>query len=671
MKKKLFLGIVALAIISFSACEKDLISKVDGNALTSISKDGTGFLNEGFDKAATYLCKYGETTPTETGTYVAGLPVGGDGAHVNDYKVKAMSGETADAVYGSFCGYSRSQDLGGDAFAYYDKTAVRFAGDEFYKKQQLINAYDYILATYGNIDTWLAFAGGAPWGEEYADQFISKDDCADWKVPTKYIAQIVTWKILADDGIIPADVKAKGPNGYDEPLFAYINEIIDAAWAAGMNDDYVTTGNVVDLVFLACTGYDYVNPNLACQPQIVPIGKGKGKIEIEKTVNGINIAVWGNFAGLLSFDLYKDGVKINVEGVVPNANGMIIFTDLADGEYTVVEVLTKPGKLIFEQADPVTINIINGEMEAGEGLNVGFDPKGSYITKGNGSDGWDCVQDFIPGTHHTTYNFWLTDGTDRFLSFCGNQGSSGIGTVTKAETVTQKAEIVSVLNYIYKKFGSIDTWSGYYGTVNNTDPTANTKLIAQYAIWQVLDPAFVVTSGFDAIDAAVTDALANGKTTIGIIDIYFMVGPNYPIDIDDIQPQVVPFYSKTIFNNIERPDFVVLSELNWNNGNTSDKDGANGAGIISFKVNGVTFKNNKEYVTPANFDAKLVNGPGSNPNMFTVTERGVYYTPTYMKIYDIRVAMFVSDAWKVYAGSIIVDNPGGNDKNQIINLYPE
>jgi len=174
-------------------------------------------------------------------------------------------------------------------------------------------------------------------------------------------------------------------------------------------------------------------------------------------------------------------------------------------------------------------------------VNEGFDPTDSYTTRGNGTDGWNQVQDFIPGGHHTTYNFWLeNEEGETFVSFCGGFSSSGLGTVEQNLTLEfeQYADIVGVLNYINNEYGSIDAWSGNQGTITNSDAAANTKLIVQYAIWSILGQT--VTSGVPAIDDAVLNALANGKTATGKINIYFMVGVNFPNDIGGVQPQIVP-----------------------------------------------------------------------------------------------------------------------------------
>jgi len=116
---------------------------------------------------------------------------------------------------------------------------------------------------------------------------------------------------------------------------------------------------------------------------------------------------------------------------------------------------------------------------------------------------------------------------------------------------------------------------------------------------------------------------------------------------------------------------ITASELNWNNGNTSNKNGANGAGLISFSVDGVTLRNNKNYVTPENFSAAIAKttlGKNDNTQIYTVTDRSVTKNGKYVKIYEVRVGLYQNGAWNVYSGKIIVDNPGGNDDKQIIDL---
>ena len=108
---------------------------------------------------------------------------------------------------------------------------------------------------------------------------------------------------------------------------------------------------------------------------------------------------------------------------------------------------------------------------------------------------------------------------------------------------------------------------------------------------------------------------------------------------------------------------IMLTELSWNNGN--------GGGINRFTVDGITLKNSKNYVTPANFDVLITKKPGKNDEtaIYTVTERIVAKdNGTYLKEYGIKVALYIDGRWKGYSGVITVNNPGGNDANQQVEL---
>ena len=116
-----------------------------------------------------------------------------------------------------------------------------------------------------------------------------------------------------------------------------------------------------------------------------------------------------------------------------------------------------------------------------------------------------------------------------------------------------------------------------------------------------------------------------------------------------------------------KPERITLTGLSWNNGNGN----GNGGGINQFTVNGITLRNNRNFVTPANFDVLITRTPGRNDvtAIYTVTERTVTGSnKNYIKVYDIKVALFNDGAWKGYKGTITVDNPGGNNRNQQVIL---
>ena len=111
---------------------------------------------------------------------------------------------------------------------------------------------------------------------------------------------------------------------------------------------------------------------------------------------------------------------------------------------------------------------------------------------------------------------------------------------------------------------------------------------------------------------------------------------------------------------------ITLTGLSWNNG----VGNGNGAGINQFTVNGIVLKNNKNFVTPVTFDVLVSKTPGKNEEtaIYAVTERTVENNGKYVKIYDVKVALYTENLWKGYGGSITVDNPGGNNANQKVDL---
>ncbi|MCL2880066.1 MAG: hypothetical protein FWF29_07465, partial [Treponema sp.] len=103
-----------------------------------------------------------------------------------------------------------------------------------------------------------------------------------------------------------------------------------------------------------------------------------------------------------------------------------------------------------------------------------FDPSHSFLTMGNDNPDrmWIYIDETpdhsaVYYTAFTAYNFYVVDQTtqESYTSFCGNHGSSDIGLLGKQGALDPdvQAEIVSILNYINNKYGSIDKWSGDQG----------------------------------------------------------------------------------------------------------------------------------------------------------------------------------------------------------------
>ena len=191
-------------------------------------------------------------------------------------------------------------------------------------------------------------------------------------------------------------------------------------------------------------------------------------------------------------------------------------------------------------------------------LNAGFDPGGTYMTYGNQGEGYkndaittiQVVTTDVPSWNwKTVYNFYLKNSAgEEFVSFCGNYNSAGVGEVGKNGTLesAQKEAIIGALNYINNEFGSVDAWSSVAGELTSTQPEDNTKLIAQFAIWMILDHGFDVQinqPGCEGIVDAAKAAVANPTT--GDISLHFLTGNEWPNDIEGTQPQIVPVIEVT------------------------------------------------------------------------------------------------------------------------------
>ncbi|MDR1171576.1 MAG: hypothetical protein LBL24_03890 [Bacteroidales bacterium] len=116
----------------------------------------------------------------------------------------------------------------------------------------------------------------------------------------------------------------------------------------------------------------------------------------------------------------------------------------------------------------------------------------------------------------------------------------------------------------------------------------------------------------------------------------------------------------------EEPEKIMLTCLIWNN-----RDCGGSRGIDRFTVDGITLKDSKNYVTPADFNARTAKTPGKKgiTAIYTVTERTVKDAcGKRIKVYDIKVAFYKDGVWKGYGGTITVDGPGGNNKNQQVEL---
>jgi hypothetical protein len=192
--------------------------------------------------------------------------------------------------------------------------------------------------------------------------------------------------------------------------------------------------------------------------------------------------------------------------------------------------------------------------EKGVYLASEFDKDATYI--------YDVTHDVTTFNPITTlgnpsfYNIFAkkVETGELYSSFCANVGSHAFGgAVYKVRTedfIAEKGEqlydnILKALNYVYDNYDGLDVWVTDPGTYAN-------KTIAGMVIHAILDNLTENTmpggewGPHDAynptVNAAVADVLKNYHTaTIGsVTEFVVLAGPNYPADILDCQPQIIP-----------------------------------------------------------------------------------------------------------------------------------
>ncbi|MCL1804689.1 MAG: prealbumin-like fold domain-containing protein [Clostridiales bacterium] len=321
-----------------------------------------------------------------------------------------------------------------------------------------------------------------------------------------------------------------------------------------------------------------------------------GTFTILKSVNGIDFSVWLDdwleqfeFADMsemldkidellsgITFELFaKDGTSIATATM--SADGVVFFEtededicaqyfdeddNLLPGEYYVIEYLKDLAAKVFTNVDGEVIL----EFEVGAGGVVvgggGFEGVGPFTAHTGYGDNFDS---FFDSGYAGVYNFYVKDANEKeFPSYCASVFGDQIGVDAEyfAGTIAKKDDIVAALNYIYNKYESYDSWAVTSQNILIDDPALNTKVIAQFAIWAIINgspyPPTVAWDGSSAIDSAVQDVLDNYVGETGPVDIIYLEGPmlvdygwnNYN---GPSQPQIVPFTGEFTFDN-ETPE---------------------------------------------------------------------------------------------------------------------
>ncbi|MCL1848976.1 MAG: prealbumin-like fold domain-containing protein, partial [Clostridiales bacterium] len=337
--------------------------------------------------------------------------------------------------------------------------------------------------------------------------------------------------------------------------------------------------------------------------------KNADKYDLAELVTGISFKL---------FDAKND--KFVADGVFEGGGGLIAFVfddpayvtldeKLIPGEYYIIEYLEGLAAKVFKNVDGEVILYFevgaNGKAKVGaDGAGVIAQPFDSSLTYW-ATDAWfdrnnqEKFPDYPNGAKLTYYGWYRLEGDDteyanpwfddftvreyfgpgdygiEYSSFCGYYLSDKLGGDTyggleaeyyvdkTAEFVAAKGEgvkanIISLLNYIYDQYGSVDQWVVHPGPITEEN---NTKFAAQLAIWVLLEDGVSEARAYSAIvDGIVDDALANYAGYIGagaITDIVFLASEEYDGVNGRIscQPQIVPLYGEGTFDNEPEGDW--------------------------------------------------------------------------------------------------------------------
>ncbi|MCL2833846.1 MAG: hypothetical protein FWD78_11805 [Treponema sp.] len=289
----------------------------------------------------------------------------------------------------------------------------------------------------------------------------------------------------------------------------------------------------------------------------------KGEIILTKNVDGMNIAYWASLKNIdyskyiTGFNLLQNGQVVQFAPV--DASGVIHFTGLADGTYTVQEVLTAAGKTVFTPvSNNMSVTIING-IQINE--KIDFDYNALYkimrYDTGNmvrlGLNGYNGTGEVFP--------MWITDDPNnvtKYPTYCAHAGSVSFAGDTSYNPLAQAGECDGYM--VATRMANYAEFAKAYNFIEaNYGPLADNRVVTQVITWYLLNevPFTVdqIQNITDAERAAINDVIANYQTFDGvskIVDVVYMVceNPEHRADPLYCQPQLVPIYgNKPCFDN--------------------------------------------------------------------------------------------------------------------------
>ncbi|MCL2504568.1 MAG: hypothetical protein FWE94_08305 [Coriobacteriia bacterium] len=534
--------------------------------------------------------------------------------NVQKISVKDVDGED---WLSSFCANGTSVSFG-DSY----KAANELARPKDLAKTTA--ALNYIFNKYGSVDSYGGWGNGDKWSEfaMAISEYENGDDAAYIALmsqQTRLLSQIAIWTFYSGFEIDIAWYSGGHRPGIPDQYKIAIDDLLENG-LSGSGD--------LKLAYLVCAegGLDHIT---SCQPQFVPYfgsdsfdNKTKeesASLSLAKTVDGVAFDAWldgykGDKAALLagvSFALYAadtDSVRTRVfdpagsEPIVTSGvsaeSGLIDFTAalkaragglLAD-YYWVVEVLSGPAVDVFEPVAPLLVYI----GESGIAVSSGFDYDVLYTVVNGYGSGYTLG---YPGLNNTgdIFPIAVTNSVTGVVypSFCANAGSTHFAGDSGLECtgymvasrvgkeLADYADFVSAYNYIEDNYGGLE----------GSDGTLKGRALTQTVTWVLLGAIDVNSPEFNAIadskldKAAVLDVITNSKGYVGkgkIADLVFMVCEKHEHSYQTCQPQLVPVYSKTGFDNKTRDDY-------FNSGSFNKTVYGGGVGLLPKDFGGFAF----------------------------------------------------------------------------------
>ena len=720
------IGCLVLAIfgmaVTFTACKKDADTvnggkiKASANQITDANYFKTGSFTSGAPGSTT--TNNAEVTMPGVQSRVAArynLRAGFEyknGQTTNilnewfeDFHVTKDGGNT---WHSSYCGAWYADYL---ASGLGDITDARFGTPEGQiAKANILKAFSYIYETWGSIDQWPT---------------TSSENGV--RGATKIISQMVLWQVL-NDGVESLEIVFENCT-YDATwLNQYVTQVM------GNYSNYTGFGWISDVVFL---GFGFQGAgteiNLTNQHQLVPVYADPTTYEECDEVNATFSMAMYTFG--TEFETFKKGTPWNPDGNSNNVNQCMLMPGYSSW-HTIYNFYVK------DQYENEYFSFCASWGSSGEGFvsekNPNFtgkqfdDIKGvlNYIYNKYGTlDAWGVVQ----GTGRITNDnpaentkivaqiaIWSILGQDVTVDIGGHampnimeavrdalnhKDASGIigiyylgGDDYPGDIMSNQPQIVPVCEECEVNFHSLSFWGEEHGLVDffghlyeHHDAYQNDLTPALFRLfeeWYVYEGHTSDGKGhwvdpscchFPVMNCDLWDKLADVLTSVEQEG-----GNNW--EYDNGTNEYYLWLKTKVAEELKKLtciEITVASGLNWNNGTVNNGNGANGGGLIQFTVDGFTFKNNKNYVTPANFAAAIAtNNKPSNTDIYTVTERATsklgdkkadkYTAPItgkYTKIYYVQVAMYRNGEWKIYEGTITVDNPGGNNDKQKVDIF--